>query len=51
MATKNVTLVSPKGREWTTDSPTEITDLKAQGYRVKPVPKPAPKPVPAPTSK
>ena len=37
---KSVTLVSPNGREYTTDHVAEITRLKAAGYTEKPAPAP-----------
>lgn len=47
---KRVTLVDPKGREYTTTDRAEVVNLKARGYRVK-ADKPAPAPQPKPTSK
>lgn len=41
----SVTLVDPKGREYTTTDRGEITNLKARGYKVKQAPKPANKAV------
>ena len=54
MATKKKpqTLVSPDGkREWTPESPSQATDLKARGWAPKPAEKPKPKPAPKPASK
>ena len=47
MAEQKTVLVSPDGkREWTTESPTEATNLRARGWKPK-----ADKSTPAKTSK
>ena len=37
-----ITLVGPDGREYTTTDRSEVTTLRARGYRTKPEPKQTP---------